>query len=97
MRERSSSKGSNMAEVLNWQVKIFTSWKRYKKLIPAIAGITLLIALKQLGIDLPGFTSIVLDWLIGGATVFGVYQVKNDTNNTEAIVVNTQAKTTGSK
>ena len=66
-----------MTEVANWSVKIYTSWKRYKKLIPAAIGVALLILLKQLDIDLPGFASIVVDWLIGSATVFGVYQVKN--------------------
>lgn len=79
-------------EVANWTVKIYTSWKRYKKLIPAIIGVSVLIILKQLDIDLPGFTSIVLDWLVGGATVFGVYQVKNEPK-TEAIVVDAQVNT----
>lgn len=84
-----------MAEkVASWQVKIFTSWKRYKKLIPAILGVSLLILLKYLDIDLPGFASIVLDWLVGGATVFGVYQVKNE-NKTDAIVVETEVKKVG--
>lgn len=64
--------------VANWTVKIYTSWKRYKKLIPAAIGVSLLVLLKYLDIDLPGFSAIVLDWLIGGATVFGVYQVKNE-------------------
>lgn len=75
-----------MKNVSNWQVKIYTSWKRYKKLIPAFAGVTLLIVLKYLDIDLPGFSSIVIDWLVGGATVFGVYQVKNE-QKPEAIVL----------
>lgn len=65
-------------DIANWTVKIYTSWRRYKKLIPAVIGVSLLIVLKYLNIDLPGFSSIVLDWLVGGATVFGVYQVKNE-------------------
>lgn len=83
-------------EVANWTVKIYTSWKRYKKLIPAIIGITLLIVLKYLDIDLPGFSSIVIDWLVGGATVFGVYQVKNEPK-TQAITIETEVTKTGTK
>jgi hypothetical protein len=63
---------------LEWSVVIATNWGRYKKLIPAFLGVALLITLKYLDIELPGFTSIVIDWLVGGATVFGVYQVKNE-------------------
>jgi len=76
---------------MNWTVKIYTSWKRYKKLIPAFLGVALLITLKYLDIDLPGFSSIVIDWLVGGATVFGVYQVKNEPK-TEALVIETDVK-----
>lgn len=61
-----------------WSVVIATNWGRYKKLIPALLGVALLITLKHLGIELPGLSTIILDWLIGAATVFGVYQVKND-------------------
>lgn len=61
-----------------WTIAFYTSWKRYKKLIPAFIGVMLLILLKYWDIDLPGFSAIVLDWLVGGATVFGVYQVKNE-------------------
>jgi hypothetical protein len=75
-----------MTEVANWSVKIYTSWKRYKKLIPAAIGIGALILLKHLDIDLPGFASIVVDWLVGGATVFGVYQIKNEPKK-EAIII----------
>lgn len=77
-----------MTEVASWSVKIYTSWKRYKKLIPAFLGVVLLITLKYLDIELPGFSSIVIDWLVGGATVFGVYQVKNEPKQ-EAIVIDT--------
>lgn len=83
-----------MATVATWQVKIFTSWKRYKKLIPAALGVSLIILLKYLDIDLPGFTSIVVDWLVGGATVFGVYQVKNEPKP-DAIVIDTEVKKVG--
>lgn len=82
-----------MAEVGNWTIKIFTSWKRYKKLIPAAIGVTLLIVLKYYEIDLPGFASIVVDWLVGAATVFGVAQVRNEPK-TDAIVIDTEIKTT---
>lgn len=78
-------------EIASWQVKIFTSWKRYKKLIPAICGVALLIILKNLDIDIPGLASAVLDWLIGSATVFGVYQLKNE-QKPEAIIVDTNIK-----
>lgn len=67
-----------MAEKTLWSTQIITNIGRYKKLIPAILGIGLLILLKYLEIDLPGFTSIVVDWLVGGATVFGIAQVRND-------------------
>lgn len=80
-------------DVANWTVKIYTSWKRYKKLIPAIIGIGLLILLKHLDIDLPGFASVVLDWLIGSATVFGVYQVKNEPK-TQSVTIETDITST---
>lgn len=79
-------------DVANWTLKIYTSWKRYKKLIPAIVGVSLLIGLKYLDIDIPGFASIVLDWLVGSATVFGVYQVKNEPK-TQAVVIDTAVTT----
>lgn len=78
-----------MPNVANWQIKIYTNWKRYKKLIPAAIGVGLLILLKHLDIDLPGFTSVVVDWLIGSATVFGVYQVRNEPKQ-EAITIDTE-------
>lgn len=78
-----------MTNVATWQIKIYTNWKRYKKLIPAFLGVGLLITLKYLDIDLPGFSSIVIDWLVGGATVFGVYQVKNEPKQ-EAITIDTE-------
>ena len=83
-----------MANVATWQIKIYTNWKRYKKLIPAFLGVALLITLKYLDIDLPGFSSIVIDWLVGGATVFGVYQVKNEPKQ-EAITIDTEIKKVG--
>lgn len=83
-------------EIASWTVKIYTSWKRYKKLIPAAIGISLIIVLKQLDIDLPGFTSIVVDWLVGAATVFGVYQVKNETKG-NSITIDTEVTKTGGK
>lgn len=82
--------------IANWHVKIYTSWKRYKKLIPAAIGISLLILLKYLEIDIPGFASVVLDWLIGSATVFGVYQVKNELTN-KSITIDTEVTKTGGK
>lgn len=78
-----------MADIATWQIKIYTNWKRYKKLIPAALGVGLLILLKNLDIDLPGFASIVVDWLIAGSTVFGVYQVKNEPKQ-EAITIDTE-------
>lgn len=80
--------------VANWTVKIYTNWKRYKKLIPAILGVSLLILLKYYEIDIPGLGSIVLDWLVGGATVFGVYQVKNE-QKPDAVVIDTEVKKVG--
>lgn len=80
--------------VANWTVKIYTNWKRYKKLIPAILGVSLLILLKYYKIDIPGLGSIVLDWLVGGATVFGVYQVKNE-QKPDAVVIDTEVKKVG--
>lgn len=80
----------------NFRVKIFTHWKRYKKLIPAVLGITLLIVLKYFEIEVPGLSMVVLDWLIGAATVFGVYQVRNEPKP-DAIVVEGEVKTIGGK
>lgn len=76
----------------NWTIKIYTSWKRYKKLIPAAIGVILLIVLKYYEIDIPGLSGVVLDWLIGSATVFGVYQVKNEPKQ-DAIVIDTDVTT----
>ena len=76
----------------NWRIKIYTSWKRYKKLIPAFLGVALLITLKYYEIDIPGLSGVVLDWLIGSATVFGVYQVKNEPKP-DAIVIDTDVTT----
>lgn len=72
-----------------WSVAIATNWGRYKKLIPAILGVALLIILKYLGIELPGLSAVVLDWLIGAATVFGVYQVRNDPPKNEVEITTT--------
>jgi len=80
-----------MADVLNWKVTIFTSWKRYKKLIPAVIGFVVLITLKNYDIELPGFTSVLLDWLVAAAGTFGVYQVKNE-YKAGAITVETEIK-----
>lgn len=81
--------------VAKWRTKIYTNWKRYKKLIPAAIGVSLLILLKYLDIDLPGFSSIVLDWLVGGATVFGVYQVKNEPKQDAIEITTTVEKQKG--
>lgn len=59
-------------------------WKNYKKLVPAIIGVGLLISFNYLKIErIPGLDSIVLEWLIGAGTVFGVYQSKNIPPKTE--------------
>ncbi len=83
-------------KTFEWTTKIYTSWRRYKKLIPAAVGVSLIILLKYLDIDLPGFTSIVVDWLVGGATVFGVYQVKNEPAK-GAVEITTTVETTKEK
>lgn len=83
-----------MAVISDFQIKIFTHWKRYKKLIPAALGVALLIVLKYYEIDIPGLSTIVLDWLVGAATVFGVYQVKNEPKP-DAIVIDTEIKKIG--
>lgn len=54
------------------------NWKRYRKLIPAVVGVTLLIVLNRWDIKIPGFDMIIVDWLVGAATVFGVRQAKNE-------------------
>ena len=79
-------------EVANWTVKIYTSWKRYKKLIPVTIGVSLLILFKYLDIDVPGFAAVVLDLFISAGAVFGVYQVKNEPK-TQAVVIDTEVKT----
>ena len=78
--------------VANWSIKIFTSWKRYKKLIPATLGVVLLITLKHFEIEIPGLNSTVLDWLVGAALVFGVERVKNEPKP-DAIVIDTDVTT----
>lgn len=79
-----------------WTATIITNIGRYKKLVPAIGGITLLIVLKYFDIDLPGFTSIVVDWLVGAATVFGIAQVRNDPPKS-AVEITTTVETTKPK
>lgn len=54
------------------------NWKEYKKLIPAALGVALLITLQQYDIRIPGLDAVVLEWLVGAATVLGVYQVRNE-------------------
>lgn len=54
------------------------NWKRYRKLIPAVVGVGLLVAMKHWGITIPGLDAQILDWLVSAGTVFGVYQAKND-------------------
>lgn len=54
------------------------NWKRYRKLIPAIVGVALLVAMHRWEITIPGLDSIIVDWIISAGTVFGVYQAKND-------------------
>jgi len=76
---------------LNWKVTIFTSWKRYKKLIPAVIGFVVLITLKNYDIELPGFTAVLLDWLVAAAGTFGVYQLKNEPKP-EAITIEAEVK-----
>lgn len=81
-------------EKFTWTTRIYTNWRRYKKLIPAFLGVSLLILLKYWDIDLPGFSTIVLDWLVGGATVFGVYQVRNEPT-TERVEIKATVETKG--
>lgn len=53
-------------------------WQRYAKLIPAVLGVSLLISLNYLKIErIPGMDQVVLEWLIGAATVFGIERVPN--------------------
>jgi hypothetical protein len=54
------------------------NWKRYRKLIPAIVGVSVLIGLKYYQVTIPGLDVVVLDWLVSAGTVFGVYQAKNE-------------------
>jgi hypothetical protein len=54
------------------------NWKRYRKLIPAIVGVSVLIGLKYYQVTIPGLDAVVLDWLVSAGTVFGVYQAKNE-------------------
>lgn len=54
------------------------NWKKYRKLIPAMVGITLLIVLNRWDIQIPGLDMIIVDWLVGAATVFGIRQATNE-------------------
>jgi hypothetical protein len=54
------------------------NWKKYRKLIPAVVGVATLLALRHWGITIHGLDVAVLEWLVSAATVFGVYQAKNE-------------------
>jgi hypothetical protein len=54
------------------------NWKRYRKLIPAVLGVTLLVVLHRWEITIPGLDMILVDWIVSAGTVFGVYQAKNE-------------------
>lgn len=76
-------------EVATWTVKIYTNWKRYKKLIPAIVGMLLLFLLKRFEIEIPGLADWVLELIISGAAAVGIAQVRNE-SKPEGIVIDTE-------
>lgn len=76
-------------EVKTWSVRIYTSWKRYKKLIPAIIGMLLLFLLKRFEIEVPGLSDWVLELIISGAAAVGIAQVRNEPKP-DAIVIDTE-------
>lgn len=53
-------------------------WRKYKKLIPAVVGIGLLLLLRHYEIEILGLESVVLEYIVSAGTVFGVYQFKNE-------------------
>jgi len=53
-------------------------WQRYRKLIPAVIGVVVLIGMDYLKIErLPGMNEMVLEWFVAAATVFGIERTPN--------------------
>lgn len=70
--------GEQLELFLIKEPKMKFNWKRYKKLIPAILGVSLLVWLNYLDIKIIGLDAVVIDTIIGATTVWGVYEVKNE-------------------
>lgn len=51
---------------------------RYSKLIAATIGLSVLIAMRAYGFEIPGIDAFVIELLVSAGTAFGVYQVRND-------------------
>lgn len=50
----------------------------YRKALAAVIGVTALLALRYLDIEILGLDSVVLELVVSALTAFGVYQVKNE-------------------
>lgn len=51
---------------------------RYRKLIAALIGFGVLVAIKYYDIRIPGVEALWLDMVVSAAGAFGVYQVRNE-------------------
>lgn len=54
------------------------NWKKYKKLIAAGLGLTILVIVRQNDISVPGLDSLVMELIVSALTAFGVYQASNE-------------------
>lgn len=51
--------------------------RKYRKLVAAVIGVAVLVAMQNYDIAVPGLSGIVSDLVVGALTAFGVYQVPN--------------------
>lgn len=51
---------------------------RYRKLIAAVIGLSILAYIRYKGVEIMGLDAIVIDLIGSALTAFGVYQVPND-------------------
>lgn len=51
---------------------------RYRKLIVALLGLSILFFIRYKGVEIPGLDALVIDLIGSALTAFGVYQVPND-------------------
>lgn len=52
--------------------------RKYRKLVAAVIGIAVLVAVQRFDVAVPGLSGIVSNLIVGALTAWGVYQVPND-------------------